>query len=542
MRHKLDKQFGRFIDMLKQLNLSLPFIDVINQMLNYAKSLKDILSGKRTCDVVETINLTENCSAIIMNKIPPKLKDPGNFSIPYAINKMQFDNPLCDLGASVSLMPYSVYQRLDLGELLPSNISLQLAYRSIKFPKEMDEDATIPIILGRTFFATSGAMVDVKCAKISLKVGDELGVSCKEVALYEELLNGRMEEVDEQLCLKISIHEALQEAATKEGGVSYEECIVYLEKCLARCVKVNLVLNWEKCHFMVEEGIVLGHKISHKEIEVDKAKIEIIEKLRPLKIHQGFLTHCQALNDLLQKDVEFIFDDKCLEAFNRLKKALISTPIVQAPRWDLPFELMCDVSDWEIGGVLGQRVEKKLYVTYYMSKTLNGAQKNYTTTKKEFLTIVHSFEIFQCYLFGSKTIVFTDQAALNYLFAKKESKPRLIRWVLELQTFEIEIRDKKGAENVVADHLYRLEGDQIHDNGLPIEDIMFDDVLYAIKVKDLPWYADLVNFLACGEFPPSFSKNQKKKLKREARHYLWDEPILYKRWVDGLLRRCVPNK
>ncbi|XP_021726591.1 uncharacterized protein LOC110693723 [Chenopodium quinoa] len=135
MRHKLDEQFGRFIDMLKKLHLSLPFTDVINQMPIYAKFLKDILSGKRTCDVVETINLTENCSAINMNKFPPKLKDPGNFSIPCAINKMQIDNALCDLGSSVSLIPYSVYQRLDLGELLPSNITLQLLDRPIKFPK-----------------------------------------------------------------------------------------------------------------------------------------------------------------------------------------------------------------------------------------------------------------------------------------------------------------------------------------------------------------------------------------------------------------------
>ncbi|XP_021756625.1 uncharacterized protein LOC110721744 [Chenopodium quinoa] len=128
--------------------------------------------------------------------MPPKLNDPGNFSIPCAINKVKIDNALCDLGASVSLMPYLVYQRLNLGELLPSNITLQLVDRSIKFPKgkvedvplrvgkfvipvdfvvlEMDEDAIIPIILGRPFIATSGAFVDVKSAKISLKVGDEV--------------------------------------------------------------------------------------------------------------------------------------------------------------------------------------------------------------------------------------------------------------------------------------------------------------------------------------------------------------------------------
>ncbi|XP_021770278.1 uncharacterized protein LOC110734429 [Chenopodium quinoa] len=157
-------------------------------MPNYAKSLKDILSGRRTCDVVETVNLTKNCSATIMNKMEPKLNDPENFFIPV--------NALCYLGARVSLMPYSVYQRLKLGELLPTDITLQLANRSIKFPKdqvddvplrvgkfvilmdfvvlEMDEDASIPIILGRPFLATSGAIIDVNSDKISLKVGDEV--------------------------------------------------------------------------------------------------------------------------------------------------------------------------------------------------------------------------------------------------------------------------------------------------------------------------------------------------------------------------------
>ncbi|XP_021750493.1 uncharacterized protein LOC110716175 [Chenopodium quinoa] len=189
MRHKLDEQFGIFIDMRKQLHLSLPFTEVVTQMPNYAKFLKDILSGRRTCDVVETVNLTENCSAIIMNKMPPKLKDPENFSIPCTINKMQIDNALCDLGASFSLMSYSVYQRLELGELLPSNITLQLAYRSIKFTKGKVED--VPLRLGKfvilvdfvflemnedatPFPATSGAMIGVKSAKISLKVGDEV--------------------------------------------------------------------------------------------------------------------------------------------------------------------------------------------------------------------------------------------------------------------------------------------------------------------------------------------------------------------------------
>ncbi|XP_021768938.1 uncharacterized protein LOC110733230 [Chenopodium quinoa] len=260
MRHKLDEQSGRFIDMLKQLHLSIPFTEVVTQMPNYAKFLKDILSGRRSCDVVETVNLTENCSAIIMNKMPPKLKDPGNFSIPCAINKMQIDNALCDLRASVSLMPYSVYQRLELGKLMPFKITLQLANRSIKFPKGKVED--VPLRVGKPFLATSGAMIDVKSAKISLKVGEEViefdlneskkypcsslencvlidsldlvvssmhehlltsndplenvllnkdkvGAPIKELTMYEDLLNGSIEEIDEHICINISSQEAL---------------------------------------------------------------------------------------------------------------------------------------------------------------------------------------------------------------------------------------------------------------------------------------------------------------------------------------------
>ena len=116
--------------------------------------------------------------------------------------------------------------------------------------------------------------------------------------------------------------------------------------------------------------------------------------------------------------------------------------------------------------------------------------------------------------------MYTDHAAIKYIVAKKESKPRLLRWVLSIQEFDVEIRAKKGAENVVADHLSRLEEAHMSDDGIPIVDEMLDDVLYVLSKKELPWFSDLVNFLACGEFPPDFSKNQRKKLKRAARHYV----------------------
>ncbi|XP_021715506.1 uncharacterized protein LOC110683437 [Chenopodium quinoa] len=153
MRNKLDEQFGRFLDMLKEVHLSIPLTEAMTQILRYSKFLKDILSGKRECNEVDLVELGECCSALIHNDLPKKMKDPGNFSIPCKIKSKLFENALCDLGAIVSIMPYSVFKKLKLGELLPTNITLQLADRSIKFPKGRVEDVplgiygfTIPIV------------------------------------------------------------------------------------------------------------------------------------------------------------------------------------------------------------------------------------------------------------------------------------------------------------------------------------------------------------------------------------------------------------
>jgi hypothetical protein len=133
---------------------------------------------------------------------------------------------------------------------------------------------------------------------------------------------------------------------------------------------------------------------------------------------------------------------------------------------------MCDASDYAVGAVLGQRKEGRVHAVYYASKTLNGAQLNYATTEKELLVVVFTFEKFRSYIVNSKVIVYTDHAAIKYLFAKKEAKPRLIRWILLLQEFDVEIRDKKGVENVVADYLSRMNRGQ--DDKEPIEDKMRD--------------------------------------------------------------------
>jgi hypothetical protein len=191
-------------------------------------------------------------------------------------------------------------------------------------------------------------------------------------AVFSEFI----EEIDEVFMDDFSVY-----------GKTFVDCLANLDKVLSRCAEVDLVLNWEKCHFMVKQGIVLGHVISKRGIEVDKAKVETVEQLPPptdVKSLRRFLGHAgfyrrfikdfskitKPLTHLLQKDVAFDFDEKCLPAFRTLKSALVSAPIIQPPDWSQPFEIMCDASDYTVGVVLGQRKEGRVHAIYYIVKLL----------------------------------------------------------------------------------------------------------------------------------------------------------------------------
>jgi hypothetical protein len=228
--------------------------------------------------------------------------------------------------------------------------------------------------------------------------------------------------------------------------------------------------------------------------------------------------------------------------FKRLKKALISALVVQPPDWTIPFELMCDASDFSVGAVLGQRKGKETHVIYYANKTLNDAQVKYTTTEKELLAIIYAFDKFRPYLVGNKCTVYTDHAAIRHLMSKKDAKPRLIRWILMLQEFDIEIKDKSGAENLLADHLSRLP--DIMPEQTEIHDYMPGEQLLQISEssRKSPWYADLVNYLVCKIYPPDTTYQQKKKLIHDAKRYYWDEPLMFKHCADGIIRKCVPDE
>ncbi|GJX89392.1 reverse transcriptase domain-containing protein [Tanacetum coccineum] len=324
---------------------------------------------------------------------------------------------------------------------------------------------------------------------------------------------------------------------------SFSTCLSNLEKMLKRCEDTNLALNWEKSHFMVKEGIVLGHKISKKGIEVDKAKIDVGFYRRFIK---DFSNISRPMTHLLEKNTPFIFSEECIQAFQTLKKKLTEAPILIAPNWDQPFELMCDASDYAIGAVLGQRIEKHFKPIHYASKTMTEAESNYTTTEKEMLAVVYALEKFRSYLIMNKSIVYTDHSALKYLFAKKDAKARLLRWVLLLQEFDFKVIDTKGIENYAADHLSRLENPyenvfdpkEINEN-FPLETL---NMVTSRGDPSTPWFADYANYHAGNFIVKGMSTQQKNKFFKDIKHYFWDDLFLFKTCADQVIRRCVSGQ
>ncbi|KAM1230448.1 hypothetical protein ACFX11_040754 [Malus domestica] len=902
MQTKKEEAEKDILETFRKVQVNIPLLDAIKQVPRYAKFLKELCTTRKRMSTKEVVKVGENVSAILQRKLPPKCKDPGSFTIPCVIGNTRFESAMLDLGASINVMPYSIYASMNLGALKNDGVIIQLADRSNAYPKgvledvlvqvnhlvfpadfyvlEMDESdhaPSLPILLGRPFMKTARTKIDVYSGTLSMEFDGEVvnfnlsdsikypseDHSCFSIDIIDSLAQGYLDDLNDDALEKVitqgmeiktkgadcmhthSIHESshavppseellevvaalesspkldgkytnresipistnkllpsiiqapilelkplpshlkyiflgenetlpaiisssltaqeeekllrvlkefksalrwtladikgispttcmhhifLEEGAKptreaqrrlnppmmevvkkeiiklldcgviypisdskwvspvqcvpKKSGVTvvanaenelvpqriqtgwrvcidyrklntttrkdhfplpfidqmlerlagyafycfldgysgynqivispedqekttftcpfgtfayrrmpfglcnapatfqrcmmsifsdyvekiievfmddfsvfgdaFDSCLHNLSLILKRCVETNLVLNWEKCHFMVKQGIVLGHIISEKGIEVDKSKIDLVRHLpSPTSVREvrSFLGHAgfyrrfikdfskiaQPLCRLLQKEVAFEFTKECTASFNQLKELLTTAPIIVPPDWSLPFELMCDASDYALGAVLGQRKDRRPHVIYYASRTLNDAQLNYSTTEKELLAVVFALDKFRSYLIGTKVIVFTDHAALKYLLTKKEAKPRLIRWILLLQEFDIEIRDKKGSENVVADHLSRM----VHnEEPLPILETFPDEQLLSIKVS-APWYADIVNYLVSKRIPSEFTRHQRDKLRHDARFYVWDDPYLWKFCPDQIIRRCV---
>nr|GEV36748.1 retrovirus-related Pol polyprotein from transposon TNT 1-94 [Tanacetum cinerariifolium] len=428
-------------------------------MPKFASTLKPLIGNKEMLSEMARTPLNEHRSAVLFKKLLEKLGDPRKFLIP-----CDFPELVDHLISRPVRVAEDVYVKVGSFHFLADFVVV-----------DFDADPRVPLILGRSFLKTGMALIDVfedlsveeKTALITVLKSHKRAIAWKlfdikgidpEFCTHKILMEEDFEPADQkkttftclygtfayrrmpfgicnapgtfQRCMMAIFHDMIKktiEVFMDDFSVfenCFQSCLSYLERMLKRCEDTNLCLNWEKGHFMVKEGIVLGHKISKQGIEVDKAKVDVITKL---------------LHPITVKD------------------------------WDIPFELMCDASDFAIGVVLRQRQDNHFRPIHYASKTMTEAESNYTITKKEMLAVVYAFEKFWSYLILNKSIVYTDHSALKYLFATKDSKVRLLRWVLLLQEFTFKVIDTKGAENLVADHLSRLENP--HQNVLDPKEI-----------------------------------------------------------------------
>ncbi|XP_074265950.1 uncharacterized protein LOC141588405 [Silene latifolia] len=389
--------------------VTIPFAELITQIPPYAKFMKDIITRKREFGETATVAFMEESSSLISGKSPPKLKDPGSFSISCVIRDMVINRALCDLGASVSVMPYSIFSKLKLGHLKMINITLQMADRSVRRPLgiledvpvkvgkffipvdfivlDIAEDTRTQIILGRPFLCTAGAIIDVKLGRLTLEVGDDVITFSLPETLSRPMIEDTCYSVD---IIDESSYEFWSDSLVKDP----QESLMFLDECA----------NFSDDEDDVEE--LLG--ITTDEIESRRSpNRQGQRKLNP------------KMEEVVTAEVMKLLDAGIVYSVGNSKWALVSAPIIQPPDWKLPFEII------------------------------------------------------SCHL--------------KHLLNKKEAKPRLLRWILLLQEFDLEIKDKKGAENVVADHLSRLTQQEGEDS-LPINDSFADDSLFFVDV-----FRDFVN-------------------------------------------------
>ncbi|GJV29346.1 reverse transcriptase domain-containing protein [Tanacetum coccineum] len=666
-RHeKANDQIEKFYEIFKDLSFEISLADALILMPKFASTLKNLIGNKEKLSEMARTPLNEHCSAVILNKLPKKLGDPSKFLIPCDFPEMDECLALADLGASIYLMPLSVWKKLSLLELTPTCMTLELADRSItkpigiaedvylkvgkfKFPADFvvvdfDADPRVPLILGRSFLKTGRALIDVYEGELTLRVGKEaitfnLDQTSRYSSNYDDMTANRIDVIEmaceeysqevlgfsdviasgnptpyydpivstssptltpfgdsDFLLEEVDAFLALEDDPTSpevddsyydpEGDILLLESFLNddpspppnqgnylpeirkeLKVCEAKTDKSSIDEPPEvelkdlppHLEYTFLEGdnklpVIIAKDLSVEEkaalIKVLKShKRAIAWKLSDIKgINPEFCTHKilmeedykpavqhqrrvnPKIHDVIKKEEKSHFmvkkgivlghkiskkgikvDKAKIDmiaklphpttvkgvwsflghaAFQTLKKTLTEAPILITPDWDLPFELMCDASDF--------------------------------------------------------AIVYTDHSALKYLFAKKDSKARLLRWVLLLQEFDFNIIDTKGAENLAADHLSRLENP--YENVLDPKEVNEKFPLETLNMvtsranSSTLWFADYANYHAGNFIIKGMSSQQKNKFFKDVKQYFWDDPYLFKICADQMIRRCVAGQ
>ncbi|GJZ23840.1 reverse transcriptase domain-containing protein [Tanacetum coccineum] len=522
----------------------------------------------------------------IQNKVPPKLGDPGSFLIPCNFNKTFSCNALADLGASINLMPYSLYAKLSLENLKPTKMSVRLADRSFQYPVgiaenmlievgkftfpadfvilEMEEDSKVPLILGRPFLHTADAVIRVKQKQLNLGVGTKRMIFNIDFAMKHSFQNSMpdfsIDVIDEIL---EEDFDALLDEGSKilhsiEGTLLEEEIFAEFDEFMAMTADENSDSESDTEDPPFEKiTINTDYKIKTS-LEEPPTDLEL--KPLPDNLEYVFLEEPSFLPVIISSQLSKEKKNKLISVLKKHKQAFAwkttdipgicpsfckhkiqllddKKPVVQKQRRLNPN--MQEVVKKEIVKLLDTGIIYPIADSPWVSPIHCVPKKGgITVVTNENDELVPTRTITDPILILSKTIVHTDHSALRHLFKKQDAKPRLIRWILLLQEFDIEIKDRKGTKNVAADHLSRLENNETSDDS-EVDDNFPGETLMEINTKDEPWFADFANYLVGNIIPKGMTYQQKNKFFSDLKHYFWEEPYLFKVCSDGMIRRCI---
>ncbi|KAM2012986.1 hypothetical protein ACFX1T_024754 [Malus domestica] len=579
------------LETFRKVQVNIPLLDAIKQVPRYAKFLKELCTTRKRISNKEVVQVSENVSAVLQRKLPPKCKDPGSFTIPCVIGNTKFEHAMLDLGASINVMPYSIYASMNLGELKNDGVIIQLADRSNAYPKGVLEDVLVqvdnlifpadfyvlemedspnvtplPILLGRPFMKTARTKIDVFKGTLTMEFdGEIINFNISEAMKFPK---------DDHSCFSIDI---LDELAQDYLDMLEDDP---LEMTIAQGfgTKPNMAVpNDEHAELVFAlESLPKHHGKPSNPIPIPVSTNTLLPsviqapvlELKPLPDHlkYAFLGEEETLPIIVSSSLTALEEEKLIRVLKEHKTAIewtladikgispttcmhrifleegakptreaqrrLNPPMMEVMKKEIIKLLDCGViypisdSRWvspvqvvpkKSGVTVVKNAEDELVPTRIQTGwrvCIDYRKLNNTTRKDHFpLPFIdqmlerlagHSFYCFLDGYSGYNQIVIApeDQEkttftcpfgtfayrrmpfALKYLLTKKEAKPRLIRWMLLLQEFDIEIRDKKGSENIVADHLSRM----VHnEEALPILETFPDEQLMSIKVSE-PWF------------------------------------------------------
>nr|GEX99385.1 reverse transcriptase domain-containing protein [Tanacetum cinerariifolium] len=518
-RDQANKQNEKFNEIFKDMSFEISFTDALILMPKFSSTLKALIRNKEKLSEMARTPMNEHCSVVILNKLPKKLGDPGKFLIPCEFSGMDECLALADLDRMLSKL---------IGISKDVSVKVGVFHFLADFVVvDFEPDPRVLLILGRCFLKIGRALIDVHKGELTLRMENEaitynLDQTSRYSANYDQITANKIDVTDEayeeysQEVLGFSDVTASGSPTPSDDPIVsttfptltsfgdsdfllFEEADLFSEQlkaCKAKTIKSSIdeppEVELKDLHPHLEYVFLEGDNkfpvIIAKELG-DEEKSALIKEKTTFTYPYGTFAYRRmpfgyAMHRARFKgDTPFIFSEDYIKAFQTLKKKLTEAPILIAPNWDLLFELMCDASDFAI----------------------------------EMLVVVYAFEKFRSYLIMNKCIVHTDHSALKYLFAKKDAKARLLRWVLLLQEFDFAVIDTKGAENLAADHLSRLENP--YENVLDPKEINETFPLETLSMvtfcgdSNASWFADFANYYAGNFIVKVKGKQEKDKIR-----------------------------